>query len=173
MSQQSKLKQSRQQRKQKAKERAEQNATCEKNSGAFAKSATLPNRPSKRPKSTCAKKRPRPTYLKAQRVWLTLSLFAGARISFRAVSRVLHVLAPGLGIGKAPCPNPLQPWPAVVIVKRMAIMHLRDFGFRMEIVTLLERPAELLRNRLCDRSFTTLETPITTRITSPHALFLM
>jgi hypothetical protein len=92
-------------------------------------------------------KEARPTHLKAQRVWLTLSLFAGARISFRAVSRVCMCSPPGWASARPRAPNPLQPWPAVVIVRRVAVMHLRDFGFRMEIVTLLERPAELLRDR--------------------------
>jgi hypothetical protein len=60
----------------------------------------------KEAKKHLRQKEARPTYLKAHRVWLTLSLFAGACISFRAVSRVLHVFALGLGIGKAPCPQP-------------------------------------------------------------------
>jgi len=38
-------------------------------------------------------------------VWLTLRLFLEARISFRAVSRVLTLLACALGIKRAPCPQ--------------------------------------------------------------------
>ena len=52
----------------------------------------------------------RPTHLKEHRVWRTLTLFAGARLSFRAVLRVLHVLANWLGIGKAPCSQTVINW---------------------------------------------------------------
>jgi hypothetical protein len=38
-------------------------------------------------------------------VWLSLPLFLEARISFRAVCRVLSLLAPALGIKRAPCPQ--------------------------------------------------------------------
>jgi len=38
-------------------------------------------------------------------VWLCLQLFLEVRISFRAVCRVLSLLAPALGITKAPCPQ--------------------------------------------------------------------
>ena len=66
-------------------------------------------------------KEARPTHLKAHRVWLTLTLFAGARISFRAVSRVLHVLAEWLGIGKTPCPQTVINW-----VMRLAVVRLQS-----------------------------------------------
>ncbi len=59
-------------------------------------------------------------------MWLALTLFAGARISFRAVSRVLHVLADRLGLGKAPCPQTVINW-----VMRLSIV-------RMQSVRLLE-----------------------------------
>ena len=42
---------------------------------------------------------------KCDLVWLALQLFCLARIGFRAVSRVLTVLAPQLGIAKTPCPQ--------------------------------------------------------------------
>src|SRR5882724_9905314 len=38
-------------------------------------------------------------------VWRALPLFFVVRIGFRAVSRVLHLLALALGIQKAPCPQ--------------------------------------------------------------------
>src|SRR5258706_11327122 len=41
---------------------------------------------------------------KVDLVHVTLELFVRARISFRAVSRVLGVLAAPLGLAKAPCP---------------------------------------------------------------------
>ena len=40
---------------------------------------------------------------KVEVVWLTLRLFLEVRISARAVCRVLHLLAPQLGIHQAPC----------------------------------------------------------------------
>src|SRR6266436_4076075 len=42
---------------------------------------------------------------KVDLVHVTLELFVRARISFRAVSRVLGVLAAPLGLAKAPCPQ--------------------------------------------------------------------
>jgi hypothetical protein len=45
------------------------------------------------------------TRLKVDVVHLALQLFLVARISFRAVSRVLTLLALALGIQKAPCPH--------------------------------------------------------------------
>ena len=47
---------------------------------------------------------------KADRVWLALQLFLVARISFRAVSRVLGVLSEALGIARAPCPQTIVNW---------------------------------------------------------------
>jgi len=43
-------------------------------------------------------------------VWLSLQLFLAARISFRAVCRVLRLLAPTLGIKHAPCPQTVINW---------------------------------------------------------------
>jgi hypothetical protein len=43
-------------------------------------------------------------------VYLALQLFLEARISFRAVSRVLALLAWALGLQKAPCPQPIINW---------------------------------------------------------------
>jgi hypothetical protein len=43
-------------------------------------------------------------------VFLALQLFLGARIGFRAVSRVLILLAWALGIKKAPCPQTIINW---------------------------------------------------------------
>ena len=43
-------------------------------------------------------------------VWLSLRLFLEVRISFRAVSRVLHVLAADLGIERAPCAQSVRVW---------------------------------------------------------------
>jgi hypothetical protein len=43
-------------------------------------------------------------------IWLSLHLFLEAHISFRAVSRVLSLLAEDLGIQKAPCPQTVINW---------------------------------------------------------------
>jgi len=43
-------------------------------------------------------------------VWLSLRLFLEVRISFRAVSRILHVLAADLGIERAPCAQSVINW---------------------------------------------------------------
>jgi hypothetical protein len=48
--------------------------------------------------------------LKIDVVWLSLHLFLQARISFRAVCRVLSLLALELGIKRAPCPQTVINW---------------------------------------------------------------
>jgi len=47
---------------------------------------------------------------KVEVVWLSLRLFVEARIGFRAVCRVLALLAQALGLTKAPCPQSLINW---------------------------------------------------------------
>ena len=54
-------------------------------------------------------------------VWLALQLFLEARISFRAVSRVLSLLAADLGIHKAPCPQSVINW-----VMRLSIVRIES-----------------------------------------------
>jgi len=53
-------------------------------------------------------------------VWLSLRLFLEARIGFRAVCRVLTLLAQALGITKAPCPQTLINW-----VMRLSIVRIQ------------------------------------------------
>ena len=48
--------------------------------------------------------------LKVDVVWLSLHLFLKARISFRAVCRVLSLLASELGIKRTPCPQTVINW---------------------------------------------------------------
>jgi len=105
MSQQSKLRQSRQQWKQKAKERADQNRYLRKELERLRHERDRAKQALKEANKPLRQKEARPTHLKTHRVWLTLTLFARAHLSFRAVSRVLHVLADWLGIGQAPCPK--------------------------------------------------------------------
>ena len=132
MSQQSKLRQSRHQWKQKAKERAEQNRYLRKELERIRKERDRTKQALKEAHKPLRQKEARPPHLKAHRVWLTLTLFARARISFRAVSRVLHVLADWLGIGKAPCPQTVINW-----VMRLSIV-------RMQSVKLLQGAAKHL-----------------------------
>lgn len=58
---------------------------------------------------------------KVDLVWLALQLFLVARISFRAVSRVLSLLALALGIKKAPCPQTIINW-----VTRLSIVRIQS-----------------------------------------------
>jgi hypothetical protein len=121
MSQQSKLRQSRSQWKQKAKERAEQNRYLRKELERLRKERDCAKQALKEVKKQQRQNAVQPATLKAQRVWLALTLFTGARISFRAVSRVLHVLAQRLGIGKAPCPQTVINW-----VMRLSIVRMQS-----------------------------------------------
>ncbi len=57
---------------------------------------------------------------KTSLVFLALQLFIVARIGFRAVSRVLAVLAPRLGLAKTPCPQTIIDW-----VTRLSIARIR------------------------------------------------
>jgi len=56
-------------------------------------------------------------------VHITLELFVRARISFRAVRRVLGGLAAPLGLAKAPCPHTVIPW-----VTRLSITRRQQAG---------------------------------------------
>lgn len=120
MSQLSKLKQSRQQWKQKAKERADQNRYLRKQLERLRQERDLAKQALKEAKQPQRQHEVKPTDLKAHRVWLALTLFASARISFRAVSRVLQVLTEPLGIGKAPCPQSVINW-----VMRLSLVRLQ------------------------------------------------
>jgi len=132
MSQQSKLRQSRHQWKHKAKERAEQNRYLRKALERIRKERDHAKQALKEAKEHLRQKEARPATLKAQRVWLALTLFASARISFRAVSRVLHVPAPWLGIGKGPCPQTVINWVMRLSVVRMqSIRRLQGVSRRL------------------------------------------
>jgi hypothetical protein len=61
------------------------------------------------------------TQPKVEVVLITLHLFLVARIGFRAVSRVLSLLAWALGIKKAPCPQTVINW-----VTRLAIVRIQS-----------------------------------------------
>jgi hypothetical protein len=133
MSQQSKLRQSRQQWKHKAKERAAYNRYLRKELERLRKERDRAKQALQEANKQLRQQEARPTHLKAHRVWLTLTLFAGARISFRAVSRVLHVLADWLGIGKAPCPQTVINWLMRLSVVRMQSVRLLQGAARHPI----------------------------------------
>ena len=124
MSQQSKLRQSRQQWKQKAKARAAHNRYLRQELERLRNERDRAKQALQEANKPLRQKEAQPTPLKAHRVWLTLTLFAGARISFRAVSRVLHVLAAWLDIGKAPCPQTVINWVMRLSVVRMQSARL-------------------------------------------------
>ena len=63
-----------------------------------------------------------PVCKKEELVHISLNLFLTARISFRAVSRVLGVLGDKLGISKAPCPQTVINW-----VNRLSIARVKNF----------------------------------------------
>ena len=67
------------------------------------------------------RKHPLPVCDKTSLVFLALQLFILARIGFRAISRVLAVLAPQLGLAKTPCTQTIINW-----VTRLSIARMKD-----------------------------------------------
>ncbi len=123
MSQYSKMKQSRNQWKAKAKQRGEREryqrkqsarhkAKCEQTTKALAATQA-------RLRQLEAQLGGLATRPKVDVVHLALQLFLEARIGFRAVSRVLTLLASALGIKKAPCPQTIINW-----VMRLSIVRI-------------------------------------------------
>jgi len=125
MSQLSKVRQSRTQWQHKATQRANQNRYQRKQ---LARVKHERNRTAKALKEAQARLRQlerqsqghvaRP---KVDVVFLALQLFLVARIGFRAVSRVLSLLAWALGIKKAPCPQTIINW-----VMRLSIVRIES-----------------------------------------------
>jgi hypothetical protein len=62
---------------------------------------------------------------KVDLVWLALQLFVVAHIGFRAVSRVLSLLAVALGLQKAPCPQTIINWVTRLSIVRMQAARQR------------------------------------------------
>ena len=121
MSQQSKLSQSRHQWKHKAKERAEHNRSRRKELERMRNERDRVKQALKEANKHLRQQEARPTPRKAHRVWLALTLVARAPSSVRAVSRVLHGLADGLGLGKAPCPQTVINW-----VRRLSVVRMQS-----------------------------------------------
>jgi hypothetical protein len=68
---------------------------------------------------------------KVDLVWLALRLFVEVRISLRTVSRVLPLLAEGCGITKAPCPHTVRNGGTrLAIVRGDAARRLRGLPLR-------------------------------------------
>src|SRR6266536_3284525 len=123
MSQCSKMKHSRDQWKHKAKQRGERERYQRKQN---ARLKAQDNRTTQALKETQAQLRQLAAQLhglvtvpKVDVVHLALQLFLEARIGFRAVSRVLTLLALALGIKSAPCPQTIINW-----VIRLSIVRL-------------------------------------------------
>lgn len=123
MSQFSKMTQSRDQWKHKAKQRGERERYQRRQ---HARIKAERDRATKALKETQARLRQLEAQLhrlatlpKVDVVYWALRLFLDARIGFRAVSRVLTLLALALGINKAPCPQTIMNW-----VIRLTIVRL-------------------------------------------------
>jgi hypothetical protein len=127
MSQQSKLRQSRAQWKRKATERAEHNRYLRKELARIRqerdRSQQAHQETQDHLRQSAAQTAGLAVYPKVDMVWLALRLFLEVRISFRAVSRVLHLLAEGWGITKAPCPQTVINW-----VTRLTMVRLEATG---------------------------------------------
>ena len=125
MSQFSKMKHSRDQWKHKAKQRGERERYQRKQT---ARLRAERDRATQALKATQARLRQLEAQLhglatrpKVEVVYLALQLFLVARIGFRAVSRVLTLLALALGIKRAPCPQTLINW-----VIRLSIVRIES-----------------------------------------------
>src|SRR3989454_746490 len=138
MSNPSKAKQSENKWKQKAKQRGDRDGSQRKQ---------MPRIPAERDRATQALKETQARLRqleahvqglvalpKVDLILLALQLFLVARIGFRAVSRVLSLLAWALGIKKAPCPQTLINW-----VIRLAIVRI-DSARMLRGLPLLQAP---------------------------------
>jgi hypothetical protein len=123
MSQYSKMKQSREQWKTKAIERGQAQRYQRKQSARHKATAEQKTKALEaaqaRIRELEAQLREVTTRPKVEVVHFALQLFLEARIGFRAVSRVLTLLASALGIKKAPCPQSVIHW-----VMRLAIVRI-------------------------------------------------
>jgi hypothetical protein len=128
MSQLSKVKHSRDQWKQKAKERGDQDRYLRKQ---LARVKAERDQAKQALKEVQARLRHSESQVqsmvvlpKVDVVWISLQLFLEAHISFRAVSRVLTLLSHALGIKKAPCPQTVINWVLRLSIVRMQAARL-------------------------------------------------
>jgi len=135
MSQQSKLRHSREPWKRKATERAEHNRYLRKELARIKherdRSQQAHQETQERLRRHEAQAHGLVVHHKVDLVWLALRLFLEVRISFRAVARVLRLLAEGCGITKAPCPQTVIAWiTRLAIVRSDAARALRGLPLR-------------------------------------------
>jgi len=135
MSQQSKLRHSREQWKRKATERAEHNRYLRKELARIKherdRSQQAHRETQERLRRHEAQAHGLVVHHKVDLVWLALRLFLEVRISFRAVARVLRLLAEGCSITKAPCPQTVINWiTRLAIVRSDAARSLRGLPLR-------------------------------------------
>ena len=135
MSQQSKLRHSREPWKRKATERAEHNRYLRKELARIKherdRSQQAHQETQERLRRHEAQAHGLVVHHKVDLVWLALRLFLEVRISFRAVARVLRLLAEGCGITKAPCPQTVINWiTRLAIVRSDAARALRGLPLR-------------------------------------------
>ena len=123
LSQQSKLRQSRQQWKRKATERAEDNRYLRKELARIRRERDRLHHAHREIQERLRQHDAQAPGLvvphKVDLVWLALRLFLEVRISFRAVSRVLQLLVEGCGFTKTPCPQTVINW-----VTRLTMVRL-------------------------------------------------
>ena len=124
MSQRSKLRQSRSQWKFKAGQRGEKNRYLHKELTRIKKERDRFKKELKETRADLRRLEAQSQVLVVQHkvdlVLLALQLFLVAHIGFRAVCRVLHVLAPALGIPKVPCPQTVINW-----VTRLSLVRIQ------------------------------------------------
>jgi hypothetical protein len=148
MSQLSKVNHSRQQWKHKAKQRGDQNRYQRKQ---IARLTAERNQTTKALKAAQARLRqlesqPQERVIrpKVDVIFLALQLFLVARIGFRAVSRVLSLLAWALGIKKAPCPQTVINWVIrlsivrIEAARRLKGLPLRQAPFTNGLIWMLD-----------------------------------
>ena len=125
MSQLSKVRQSRTQWKHKATQRADQNRYWRKQLARVKHERDCTTKALKETQARLRQFESQPQGLvalpKVDVVFLALQLFFVARIGFRAVSRVLSLLALALGIKKAPCPQTIINW-----VMRLSLIRIES-----------------------------------------------
>jgi hypothetical protein len=120
-----KVNQSRQRWKHKAKSRADDNRYLRKELERLKREREAYKKRAKQAEAQLGAQRPASPIAaiarKVDLVYATLELFVRARIGFRAVSRVLGVLAAPLGVATAPCPQTVINW-----VTRLSIARLQQ-----------------------------------------------
>ncbi|MEJ2445387.1 MAG: hypothetical protein P8Y42_18365, partial [Exilibacterium sp.] len=139
MSRLSKIIQSREQWKQKANDRGEKARYLKKENRRLKKERDEHKKAARQARSELdalrRKQPPHPVQHKADLVYIALQLFTVARIGYRAVSRVLRVLSPYLGIPKAPCAQTIVNW-----VTRLSIVKIEKVSELCTTFAVADKP---------------------------------